>query len=132
LTKARLGDLSQLALLGDQVRRTVRVGAGDGGRTVYNYWMTYYDAACVHAGLAQLARQDQESPSAERQRLAPQEYEHALELLGKSRATGEFSGMIRLDEIRRERLLDPLRSDPRFRLLMMDLAMPADPFARAH
>ena len=46
-----------------------------------------------------------------------------------SRAAGEVSGMIRLDEIQRERLLDPLRSDPRFRLLMMDLTMPADPFA---
>ena len=36
--------------------------------------------------------------------------------------------MIHLDEIRKERLLDPLRSHPRFQLLMMDLAFPDDPF----
>jgi hypothetical protein len=28
--------------------------------------------------------------------------------------------------------LDPLRSRPDFQLLMMDLAMPAEPFARPH
>ena len=32
---------------------------------------------------------------------------------------------------RTEDALDPLRSRDDFRLLMMDLAMPADPFARA-
>ncbi len=37
--------------------------------------------------------------------------------------------MIRLDEMRKESLLDPLRTNPRFQLLMMDLAFPDDPFA---
>jgi hypothetical protein len=40
----------------------------------------------------------------------------------------EFKELIRLDEIRKETPLDPLRSHPRFQLLMMDLAFPEDPF----
>jgi eukaryotic-like serine/threonine-protein kinase len=35
------------------------------------------------------------------------------------------------DAVRTESALDPLRDRPDFRLLMMDLAMPADPFAAA-
>jgi hypothetical protein len=37
-----------------------------------------------------------------------------------------------LDRFRTEDALDPLRSRGDFQLLLMDLAMPADPFARAH
>ena len=129
LTKARLGDLSELALLGEQVRDIVKAGAGQGGETIYNYWMFYYDAACVHAALAQTGAPGPERrPPAERQRLAHRDLDRALELLDKARAAGEFKGTIRLDEVRRERLLDPLRSHPRFQLLMMDLAFPDNPF----
>ena len=94
--------------------------------------MIYYDAACIHAALAKLALQDQGKPPAERQRLAQSDLERALELLDKARAAGEFKGMIHLDEVRRERLLDPLRSHPRFQLLMMDLAFPDDPFGTSN
>jgi serine/threonine-protein kinase len=128
LTKARLGDLSELALLGDQIRAILKVGAVRGGETVYRYWMVYYDAACVHAALVQPTLQDQGRPPAERQRLADRDLERALELLDKARAADEFKEMIRLEEIRREHLLDPLRSHPRFQLLMLDLAFPDDPF----
>jgi hypothetical protein len=89
--------------------------------------MVYYDAACVHAALAQLALQDQGRPPAERQQLADRDLERALALLDRARASDEFKEMIRLDEVRKETLLDPLRSHPRFRLLMLDLAFPDDP-----
>jgi serine/threonine-protein kinase len=130
LTKARLGDLSALALLGDQVRDILKAGAGhEGGALTYSlYWMVYFDAACVHAALAQLALQDQGRPPAERRQLADREVGRALDSLDKARATGEFKGMIRLDEVRRETLLDPLRTNPRFQLLMMDLEFPDSPF----
>jgi eukaryotic-like serine/threonine-protein kinase len=36
-----------------------------------------------------------------------------------------------LDAFRTDDALDPLRDREDFRLLMMDLAMPADPFARS-
>jgi tetratricopeptide (TPR) repeat protein len=128
LTKARLGDRSALALLGDRVRDTVKAGAGVQGLSTYGGWMPYYDGACIHAALARLALEDQKDPSSERRRLADRDMERALELLDKARATGEFKGMIRLDEVRRESLLDPLRTNRRFQLLMMDLEFPANPF----
>ncbi len=77
LTKARLGDLSALAHLGKQVGTTLRERTGYGS----GYWMTYYDAACVHAALARLALQDQEKPLAERQQLAQPDLDRTLELL---------------------------------------------------
>jgi serine/threonine-protein kinase len=128
LTKARLGDLSELALLGDQVRDILRAGTGQNVATIYDYYMLYYDAACAHAALAQLAVRDQGRSPAGRQRLADRDLERALDLLDKARSSGEFKEMIRLDEIRRERLLDPLRSDRRFQDLMLDLAFPESPF----
>jgi hypothetical protein len=127
LTKARLGDLSALAGLGDQVRDVLKV-AGPEGQMVYQYWMLYYDAACRHAALAKLALEGQGRPPAERQRLAQRDLDAALDLLDRAREIGDFKGEIRLDEIRREPTLDPSRSHPRFQLLMMDLAFPDDPF----
>ncbi len=74
--------------------------------------MTYYDAACVRAALASLVREDQGTPPAERQQRAQWDLDRALELLDKARETGEFKGMISLDEIRREPTLDLLRRIP--------------------
>jgi eukaryotic-like serine/threonine-protein kinase len=128
LTKARLGDLSALSVLGDQVRETVGAGAGYKGAVVYDYYMLHYDAACVHAALAQLALQDRARTPPERQQRAQLDLDRAVENLDQARSTGEFRGTVRFDEIRREPLLDPLRSNPRFQLLMMDLAFPDNPF----
>ena len=61
LTKARVGDLSLLSLRGDEVRRTVERGAGVS--SIYGYWMFYYDAACIHAALANLCSASSESRS---------------------------------------------------------------------
>jgi eukaryotic-like serine/threonine-protein kinase len=124
LTKARLGDLSALAHLGEQVRVTLRERTGFRS----GYWIAYYDAACVHAALARLAVQDQTKPLAEGQQLSQRNLDRALDILDKARATGEFKGMIGLDEVRRDPTLDPLHSHPRFQLLMMDLAFPDNPF----
>ncbi len=93
--------------------------------------MTYYDAACVHAALASLALEDQGEPSAQRHQLARRDLDRALELLDKARETGEFKGMIRFGEIRREPTLDLLRANPRFQLLILDLAFPDNPFRSA-
>ncbi|MGP0069030.1 MAG: protein kinase domain-containing protein [Isosphaeraceae bacterium] len=127
LTRARLGDLSAPALPGDQVRETLRLGLKQ--KSIYTgYYMLYYDAACIHCALAKRALEDRGRPPAERRRLAEQDIGRALDLLDKARAIGEFQKMIRLDEVRMETLLDPLRANPRFQLLMMDLEFPDDPF----
>jgi hypothetical protein len=90
--------------------------------------LTYYEGACIHAALSTLALEPRGRPATEREQLARSDLERALELLDKAHATGEFREAIRLDEVRREKLLDPLRADPRFQRLMMDLAFPDDPF----
>ena len=56
LTKARLGDLSALALLGDQVRDMMRAESGRGGASNTLHIMLCYDAACVHAALGESGR----------------------------------------------------------------------------
>ena len=58
---------------------------------------------------------------------AASEADAAIALLKKAVAMGYRIA----DAVRTESALDPLRDRPDFRLLMMDLAMPADPFAAA-
>ncbi|HKI20933.1 MAG TPA: hypothetical protein VKA15_23780, partial [Isosphaeraceae bacterium] len=125
LTKARLGDLSELTHIEDLVRDILRVsGVESAGR----YNLLYFDAACLQAALAKRALEARERLPAEQRRLAHRDLDRALDILDKARAAGEFKGIISLGEIRRESLLDPLRSNPRFRLLMMDLVFPDSPF----
>ena len=78
-----LGDLSALALLDDQVCNTLELGTGRDALTALNFWMTYYDAACVHSALAKLALRDQGKPPDERQRLAQSHFERAMNLLDR-------------------------------------------------
>jgi tetratricopeptide (TPR) repeat protein len=127
LTKARLGDLSALALVDREIRDTF--AGGQAGACVYSYYvMNCYDAACLFAALAKISLQDQGRTVAERQRLSQRDLERALDLLERMRAPGEGKKFIPLDEIRKEPLLDPLRTDPRYQLLMMDVAFPDSPF----
>jgi tetratricopeptide (TPR) repeat protein len=127
LAKARLGDLSELAFLGDQVRDTLKAGAGS-NTSPYYFYMLYYDAACGLTALANLAHQDRGKPLAVRESLAQRDLDVALEFLDKARSDGELKGLIKLDEIRHEPLLKALHSHPRFQVLMMDLAFPDNPF----
>jgi hypothetical protein len=57
----------------------------------------------------------------------PSEADRAMTLLHQAVATGYYNA----EQYRTEDALDPLRNRPDFRLLMLDLAMPAEPFARA-
>jgi hypothetical protein len=59
---------------------------------------------------------------------APFEIETALAVLNKAVEMGYRS----IDIYRTEASLDPLRDREDFRLFMLDLAFPADPFARGH
>jgi serine/threonine-protein kinase len=129
LAKARVGDLSALSSQSVPIRRALKLGAG--GQTVnrYSYYMTYYDAACVHAAFAKLQSENTKQPLSGVVWPTGEELDRALELLELARSSGEFRRMIRLDEVRLEVLLDPLRSHPRFQLLLMDLAFPDRPFA---
>src|SRR5262249_52162577 len=82
-----------------------------------------YDLACSHALLAALvAEAGSEQGSGESQR----EADSAMTALRQAVEAGYRD----LAHLRSDPDLDPLRRRPDFRLLMMDLAMPAEPFAR--
>jgi tetratricopeptide (TPR) repeat protein len=124
LTKARLGDGSDLARLGDTARETVRDRAGV-GNSWKGYWILFYDAACVHAALGSAALETPGPPLAERQQMAERNFNRAFELLQKS---CEAKDPISVAEFQRDRTLDPLRSHPRFQLIMMDAGFPDKAF----
>jgi hypothetical protein len=80
--------------------------------------------ACAHAALAGLAGQPGSGvPAAE----AVTEADAAMALLRKAVTLGYRT----LDSYRASDILDVLRNRDEFRLLMLDLAMPDDPFAPA-
>ena len=78
-----------------------------------------YDLACGYARLGEGLAPGAESEAA---------LDKAVAALSQAIALGFRD----LNWMNSDSDLDPLRSRPDFRLLMMDLAMPADPFARAH
>ena len=126
LTSARLGDLAPLERNEAAIRATLDARVGIETVARVNYWITHFDAACVHAALAARRRRpapDGRPASGRAGRLRSQDH------LEKARGAGDFQGINTPDEVRRDPTLDILRSDPRFRLLMMDLTFPADPIA---
>jgi tetratricopeptide (TPR) repeat protein len=82
-----------------------------------------YNLACYHSSLAGVAEKPGSGISSADGR---DEADHAMEDLHRAAARGFH--MLSLMSFDHD--LDPLRSRPDFRLLMMDLSMPADPFAR--
>jgi len=82
----------------------------------------WYETACCHAAMAGLAGTAGSGLSASE---AASEADAAVALLKKAVALGYRLA----DAVRNEPALDPLRNRPDFRLLMMDLAIPAEPFA---
>jgi hypothetical protein len=81
----------------------------------------WFETACARAALAGLASRAGSGVSAAE---AASEADVAMALLHKAVALGYRSP----DIFRTEDALDPLRGRDDFRLLLMDLAMPADPF----
>ena len=100
-------------------RRAIAIG--DPLRSNYNEPL-YHLAGC-HALLGGVAGAPGSGlPAGE----GPVELDRAMDTLRRAVAAGYSS----FDWMRRDPDLDPLRSRPDFQLLMMDLAMPADPFSR--
>ena len=79
--------------------------------------------SCCHAGLSGLAARPGSGVSAEE---SPAESDRAMSWVRRAIAIGYRNP----DAYRTEDGLAPLRSRDDFKLLMMDLALPADPFAR--
>jgi hypothetical protein len=116
LLMRRLGEI--LRDLGDstgavaEVRQALTLCQGLPPRSGYEF-----ETACCHAALAGLAG---------RAAWGEAEAASAMEWLQLAVAMGYRNA----NELRIESALDPLRSRRDFQLLMMDVALPADPFAR--
>jgi transposase InsO family protein len=82
-----------------------------------------YNLACTHAALAGMAADRGSGMTAAEGRA---EAERAMDWLRQAVAAGYRN----LALMRGDPTLDPLRSRDDFRLLMMDLAMPAEPFSK--
>ena len=83
-----------------------------------------YELACCHAALVAGARGERSGISTGD---GESEADKAMVLIHKAAAQGYRN----TDAMNRETALDPLRDRPDFRLQMLDLSFPADPFARS-
>jgi tetratricopeptide (TPR) repeat protein len=116
LARRDLGDFAGAAA---DARQAIALWEGLPSRTGREWFQT----ACARAALAGLAGPDGSGISAAE---GISEADAAMASLRRAVAMGFGS-----PDILRSEDLDPLRDREDFRLLMMDLAMPADPFARA-
>jgi tetratricopeptide (TPR) repeat protein len=114
------GDVDDLAGAAADARRAIALWEGLPSRTDGEW----FETAFARAALAGLAGRDGSGVSAAE---AASEADVAMALLGRAVALGFRS----LDSFSTEDALDPLRGRDDFRLLLMDLAMPAEPFATA-
>ncbi len=130
-TPVRLSNLAASLRRRGQVRRDlgdpagaavdVRRALGLSDRLPSRSRQEWYETACCHATLAGLA-----GPRDSAGQAAP-EADAAIALLHRAVAMGFRNA----DAIRTESALDPLRGRPEFRLILLDLAMPDEPFAAA-
>jgi tetratricopeptide (TPR) repeat protein len=117
LARRDLGDLAGAAA---DARRALALWDSLPSRT----GQEWFETACARAALAGLAGRDGSGVSAAE---ATSEADVALALLREAVGMGYRNR----DAFRTEDALDPIRSRPDFRLLLDDLAFPADPFAGA-
>jgi serine/threonine-protein kinase len=115
---SELGDPAGAAVAG---RRALALCDGPGPRSVENL----FETACCHAMLAGLAGHAGSGVSVTE---GEEKAGRSMEWLRRAAAMGYRT----LHSYRTEDALDPLRGREDFRLLMIDLAFPADPFATAH
>jgi hypothetical protein len=114
LTRGELGDPAGAA---DDARRAIGMSEG----LSPSPW-SFFETACFHAALAGLAGRAGSGVSAAE---GSEEATRAMGWLRRAVAVGYRNA----NEVRIESALDPLRSRDEFRLIMMDLAFPAEPFA---
>jgi tetratricopeptide (TPR) repeat protein len=114
LTRGELGDMAGAA---DDARRALEMSEGL-SPSPWNLFQT----ACCHAALAGLAGRAGSGVSAAE---GSEEATRAIESLRRAVGVGYRNA----NEVRIESALDPLRSRDDFRLIMMDLAFPVEPFA---
>ncbi len=108
---ARLGDHSRAAGEADDVAQAKDVPAD-----------TLYDLACVYALSSAAAGKDTSLSQADRDRLAERHAARAVELLTKSLAAGYFKERARVEFLKKDTDLDPLRARADFQGFLRTLA----------
>jgi tetratricopeptide (TPR) repeat protein len=120
LALARSGDHARAAVEANALAEAPSIPVGERS----------YDFACANALASAAARNDPKLEPAERSNRSEQLAARAVLLLDRSRIAGFFRDPAQVDRLVEDTDLDPLRARPDFKLLMMDLAFPSDPFAR--
>jgi serine/threonine-protein kinase len=115
------GDLGDLAGAAADARRALAIW----DKLPTRSGQEWFETACGQAALASLAGRDGSGVAALE---GPDRADRAMNRLRKA----VDGGYRNLDAFRTEPALDPLRSRDDYRLLMMDLAFPTEPFAAAH
>jgi eukaryotic-like serine/threonine-protein kinase len=117
LTLRNLGDTAGAVA---DIRRALQLCEG----LTATHGLDWYNTACCYSAFAGMAGQAGSGVSATE---AARAADTAMELLTRSVVVG----IRNVNEFRIESALDPLRSRDDFKLLMMDVAFPPDPFAAA-
>ncbi len=112
-------DLGEFAAAADDARRAIGLFDGLPSRS----GAEWFETACSHVALSGLAgRAGAGVPASD----AAIEADMAMPILSKAVGLGyRNAGLFRTEDV-----LDPLRGRPDFQLMLMDLAIPEDPFAR--
>ncbi len=113
-----LRDLGDTAGAAADTRRALKLCDG----ILPRFGWDLFETACCHAALAGLAGRAGSGVSAAE---GEDEAARAIHWLGRAVAMGYRNA----NELRIESALDSLRSRDDFRLIMMDLSFPAEPFA---
>ncbi len=124
----RLGRAKTLSLSRDYRAALAEAAAAD--RSIDNRANLPITSAAAHAALSDAIRRDRSlTPDARAQGVATQ-LAAALEQIGRARRAPAYRDARRLYHRLGDRDFEPLREQPAFQVLLMDLAFPAQPFAR--
>jgi hypothetical protein len=123
----RLDRAIALARAGDHARALAQADPPARSRTIPPAERSY-KLACVFARAAAAIRDDAKLPPDDRTARAETFAARAVEQLVQARHAGYFANSANLAELRKDPDLDPLRARRDFRMFLLDLAFPADPF----
>jgi serine/threonine protein kinase len=117
--RLRLECAKTLAYLGQHAQASAEANdlAQAKGMTAGNL----YNLACVYALSSAAAAKDASLPQADRNRLAERHAARAVELLTQVQATGYFKDRARVERLKKDSDLDPLRSRDDFQKLLAEL-----------
>jgi serine/threonine-protein kinase len=117
--RLRLGRAAALARAGDHARATAEANALAQSKRLRGD--TLYDLACVWSVASAAARRDTKLPTPDRDQLAERYTSRAIALLTKTLAAGYFKLPAKVEHLKKDKDLDPLRARADFKKLLAEL-----------